>query len=56
MLDQSAVEKLFNSFTQTKIGVVGDIMLDTYWWGSVDRISPEAPVPRCTNYFVCGDW
>jgi len=45
MLDQSAVEKLFNSFTQTKIGVVGDIMLDTYWWGSVDRISPEAPVP-----------
>ncbi|MFW1373538.1 bifunctional heptose 7-phosphate kinase/heptose 1-phosphate adenyltransferase, partial [Vibrio parahaemolyticus] len=20
-------------------------MLDTYWWGNVDRISPEAPVP-----------
>jgi rfaE bifunctional protein kinase chain/domain len=45
MLDQSAVEKLFSSFSHTKIGVVGDIMLDTYWWGSVDRISPEAPVP-----------
>lgn len=45
MLDQSAVEKLFSSFNHTKIGVVGDIMLDTYWWGSVDRISPEAPVP-----------
>jgi D-glycero-beta-D-manno-heptose-7-phosphate kinase len=24
---------------------VGDVMLDTYWWGKVDRISPEAPVP-----------
>ncbi len=28
-----------------KIMVVGDLMLDRYWWGSVDRISPEAPVP-----------
>lgn len=28
-----------------KIGVLGDVMLDTYWWGHVDRISPEAPVP-----------
>lgn len=25
--------------------MVGDVMLDRYWWGSVDRISPEAPVP-----------
>jgi rfaE bifunctional protein kinase chain/domain len=25
--------------------VVGDVMLDRYWYGSVDRISPEAPVP-----------
>ncbi|MBK9768208.1 MAG: hypothetical protein IPP63_14975, partial [Chloracidobacterium sp.] len=25
--------------------VVGDLMLDRYWWGSVERISPEAPVP-----------
>ena len=25
--------------------VVGDVMLDNYWWGEVDRISPEAPVP-----------
>jgi rfaE bifunctional protein kinase chain/domain len=45
MMDQKAYEALFGSFNQTKIGVVGDIMLDTYWWGSVDRISPEAPVP-----------
>ena len=26
----------------------GDIMLDTYWWGHVERISPEAPVPVVT--------
>lgn len=45
MMDQQAFEELFGSFSHTKIGVVGDIMLDTYWWGAVDRISPEAPVP-----------
>jgi len=45
MMDQQAIDNLFGSFAHTKIGVVGDIMLDTYWWGSVDRISPEAPVP-----------
>ena len=38
-------EKLFQDFTQIKVAVVGDVMLDTYWWGNVDRISPEAPVP-----------
>ena len=38
-------EELFNDFNSLKIGVVGDIMLDTYIWGKVDRISPEAPVP-----------
>ena len=37
--------KLFDSFTDLKVGVIGDLMLDTYWWGKVDRISPEAPVP-----------
>ena len=38
-------QKLFSSFNQIKIAVIGDVMLDTYWWGKVDRISPEAPVP-----------
>ncbi|MDQ3799097.1 MAG: D-glycero-beta-D-manno-heptose-7-phosphate kinase [Acidobacteriota bacterium] len=28
-----------------KILIIGDVMLDRYWWGSVSRISPEAPVP-----------
>ena len=35
----------FDKFAKTKILVVGDVMLDRYWWGSVGRISPEAPVP-----------
>ncbi|MFI5188383.1 MAG: bifunctional heptose 7-phosphate kinase/heptose 1-phosphate adenyltransferase [Chitinophagales bacterium] len=38
-------QKLFDSFTKLKVGVIGDVMLDTYMWGRVDRISPEAPVP-----------
>jgi D-glycero-beta-D-manno-heptose-7-phosphate kinase len=38
-------EKLFHQFSQLKVAVIGDVMLDTYWWGKVDRISPEAPVP-----------
>ena len=38
-------DKLFHQFTQLKVAVIGDVMLDTYWWGRVDRISPEAPVP-----------
>jgi len=29
----------------SRVLVIGDIMLDRYWWGGVDRISPEAPVP-----------
>lgn len=45
MIHVNEIQDLFSSFTTTKIGVVGDIMLDTYWWGVVDRISPEAPVP-----------
>jgi len=38
-------DQLFRNFSNHKVGVVGDVMLDTYWWGHVERISPEAPVP-----------
>ena len=38
-------EALFDDFKKIKVAVVGDVMLDTYWWGHVERISPEAPVP-----------
>lgn len=32
-------------FASTRLLVVGDVMLDRYWFGDVSRISPEAPVP-----------
>lgn len=41
----SKLKKLKKNFYNKKIAVVGDIMLDFYYWGSVSRISPEAPVP-----------
>lgn len=37
--------EILNKFNDIKIAVVGDMMLDDYIIGSVDRISPEAPVP-----------
>ncbi len=38
-------DQLFTNFSKSTVLIVGDVMLDTYWWGQVDRISPEAPVP-----------
>ena len=37
--------QLLDDISKLKILVVGDVMLDRYWWGTVNRISPEAPVP-----------
>lgn len=39
------LDNLFSDISKLKVAVIGDIMLDTYWWGTVDRISPEGPVP-----------
>ena len=39
------LEKIINKFNKAKILVLGDVILDEYIGGSVDRISPEAPVP-----------
>jgi rfaE bifunctional protein kinase chain/domain len=36
---------LFNKIKQQKVFVIGDVMLDNYWFGHSDRMSPEAPVP-----------
>jgi len=41
----TAFNHLFREIKSIKAGVIGDVMLDTYWWGHVERISPEAPVP-----------
>ena len=40
-----ASEPLWPDLTQARVLVVGDVMLDRYWFGEVSRISPEAPVP-----------
>lgn len=39
------LDNLFSDISKLKVAVIGDVMLDTYWWGTVDRISPEGPVP-----------
>ncbi|MEZ0609609.1 bifunctional heptose 7-phosphate kinase/heptose 1-phosphate adenyltransferase [Fibrella sp. WM1] len=39
---------LFTQFNRLRVLVIGDVMLDAYVWGRVDRISPEAPVPVVT--------
>ena len=39
------VANLLNRFKSKKILVLGDVMLDSYLVGNVNRISPEAPVP-----------
>src|SRR5688572_21245589 len=39
------LDKLFAAVSKLKVAIIGDVMLDTYWWGTVDRISPEGPVP-----------
>jgi rfaE bifunctional protein kinase chain/domain len=38
-------DRVFSELHKAKILVVGDVMLDRYWYGEVNRISPEAPVP-----------
>jgi D-glycero-beta-D-manno-heptose-7-phosphate kinase len=45
MLTKECAERLLQAFKPIRILVVGDLMLDRYVFGSVDRISPEAPVP-----------
>jgi D-beta-D-heptose 7-phosphate kinase/D-beta-D-heptose 1-phosphate adenosyltransferase len=37
--------QVLDQISNLKILVVGDVMIDRYWWGTVNRISPEAPVP-----------
>jgi len=40
-----AIEKIFRSFREKRIAVIGDVMIDKYIFGHVSRISPEYPVP-----------
>lgn len=39
------IDQVFEAFDSLRVLVIGDVMLDSYVWGKVERISPEAPVP-----------
>ena len=39
------IHQIFEAFNSLRVLVIGDVMLDSYVWGKVERISPEAPVP-----------
>lgn len=39
------IKSVFESFNNFNILIIGDVMIDSYMWGKVNRISPEAPVP-----------
>ncbi len=41
----STAKSVVESFKKLKVLVIGDVMIDEYMWGRVDRISPEAPIP-----------
>jgi len=47
-MSKQELTELFERINQLHVVVVGDVMLDNYWWGEVERISPEAPVPVVT--------
>jgi rfaE bifunctional protein kinase chain/domain len=36
---------IFNDFAKIKVLIIGDAMIDSYMWGSINRQSPEAPIP-----------
>ncbi|HEX2395808.1 MAG TPA: PfkB family carbohydrate kinase, partial [Bacteroidales bacterium] len=43
------VSSLLDLFENLRVLIIGDVMLDSYVWGKVNRISPEAPVPVVTQ-------
>ena len=43
-MDRLQAERFFAGLSDLHVLVVGDLMLDEYVWGKVERISPEAPV------------
>ena len=42
---EARLKELFGNFQGKHVAVVGDLMVDRYYWGRVFRVSPEAPVP-----------
>jgi rfaE bifunctional protein kinase chain/domain len=44
-MNNSSIENIFNNFNDLNVLIIGDVMVDAYIWGKVERMSPEAPVP-----------
>src|SRR5258706_15150326 len=44
-MQESTADPTIEDLQRARVLVVGDVMLDRYWFGDVERISPEAPVP-----------
>jgi rfaE bifunctional protein kinase chain/domain len=44
-MNQQELLRIFGRFQEQRVLIIGDVMVDSYLWGKVDRISPEAPVP-----------
>jgi rfaE bifunctional protein kinase chain/domain len=44
-MNKEELLRIFDSFNKKRVLIIGDVMVDSYIWGKVDRISPEAPVP-----------
>ena len=45
MMNKNELVNLFKSFNNLNVMIIGDVMIDSYYYGDVNRISPEAPVP-----------
>jgi rfaE bifunctional protein kinase chain/domain len=43
--NEAMLRQVLDGFAGRRVAVVGDVMIDRYYWGRVGRISPEAPVP-----------
>ncbi len=44
-MEKSGISRLLKKFEDLKVLIIGDVMVDSYVWGKVSRVSPEAPVP-----------
>ena len=44
-MDKIEINQIFEQFGRIHAIVIGDAMVDTYLWGKVERVSPEAPIP-----------
>lgn len=44
-MQERSLKEIFDSFNSLTVLIIGDVMVDAYIWGKVERISPEAPVP-----------